>query len=77
MSINDHVKIDLFFVIDGIGCEVVVNNILLFAEFHSLDDVSEVVSFFKEKEKVDISMNLFFREGDVGFYKLAQRRNHL
>ena len=72
-----HIKINLFFMINSISSHIVIQNVMLFLQFHQLHYREHGVSLFEYKQKIDIPMKLFLRQRDIGFYLMANRTDEL
>lgn len=59
--------------INSIGSHVVIQNVVLFLEFHQLYDRDHSVPLLEYKQEIDISVQLLLRQRNVGLYFEADR----
>jgi len=59
--------------INSIGSHVVIQNVVLFLQFHQLHDRDHSVPLLEYKQEIDISVQLLLRQRNVGLYFEADR----
>ena len=52
----------------NIGCKIIVDDVFFLAQLHNFKNILKLKTFFEKNEKINISMNLFLGQGDVGFH---------
>ena len=62
---ESNIKVNLFFFVDSVGSQIVVQNVLLFGYFHEFNYTLQRVALFEKNEEVNIPVNFFLWQRNI------------